>query len=81
MMGRRHGGLERAAVDLHEALTLIGCEVISHALERLIRDPELRRRMGAAARRRVVRFDLPVVGEEYRRALAELATSQGTDVS
>ena len=46
---------------------------LADSLERLLGDPELQARLAAAARRRAARFDFPVVGKEYRQALAELA--------
>jgi glycosyltransferase involved in cell wall biosynthesis/Flp pilus assembly protein TadD len=41
------------------------------ALERLIRDRELRRRMGRASRERVARFDWPRFAESWRALIAE----------
>jgi L-malate glycosyltransferase len=43
------------------------------ALERLIRDPDLRRRLGEAARRdAVARYAVPVVAQQYRHVLEEV---------
>jgi glycosyltransferase involved in cell wall biosynthesis len=75
IVATRIPGVDEAISDGVEGVVVASEDpvALADALERLIRDPELRRRMGAAARRRAARFDLPAVGKELRRALAELA--------
>jgi len=46
---------------------------LTRAIERLVEQPELRRRWGAASRERAVtRFDLRIVAEQTRQVYADL---------
>ena len=65
--GEEHGGIVTAREDVDAIVT---------ALERLASDPDLRSRLGRAARRRVEEhFSIPAVGAALSRFLRENAAS------
>lgn len=64
----------QAYVGAAAQFTAVHVDRAAEALARLIREPELRRRMGEAGRARVRDvFDWPVVARQYRALLDELA--------
>jgi glycosyltransferase involved in cell wall biosynthesis len=57
--------------------TAVDIEACAEALARLIRDPDLRRRMGDSGRRRArASYDWPVVTNDYRRLWEALAAAR-----
>jgi glycosyltransferase involved in cell wall biosynthesis len=61
-------GVDGVLVDRHTP------EAVAAALEGMLRDDDLRRRMADAARRGAARFALPAIADQYDRMLRELAT-------
>jgi glycosyltransferase involved in cell wall biosynthesis len=59
------GGIPEAVRNLESAILVPPRDypALADALERLIRDPELRRRMGEAGRQYAQQFDIPVLGK------------------
>lgn len=72
----RSGGAPESLRDGDSGLVVDGTSpaVVADALTGLLTDPERRRRMGAAGRRFVEeRYAWPVVGERFRKILADIA--------
>lgn len=69
------GGAAEAVADGETGLVVHEphmVDAVSHALDRLLSDPDLRMRLGLAARRRVVHeFAHEVLAERYRTAIAQ----------